>query len=452
MQTVAGAFGQKLRRRTFEHAVHALEPQQAHRARALGDRLDLVHLLARQRRAAGNANAAHAAARVEHDFRHRELGASKDVAHVLDLEAVAQIGAIDAVALHRVGVRHAAHASFGKAAPALDPQRADHLLGDVDDVVLRHERRLDVDLRELRLAVGAQILVAKAAGDLEVAVVARDHQQLLVDLRRLRQRVELAGMHATRHEVVARALGRGLRENRRLDLEEAGVGEKATRALQQPMPQHQVALQLVAAEIEVAVLETQLLRGKRLVLAARDGNGRRLRRPDDAERRGAHLDGARAHVGVSHRLRTLGDRALDDDDCLGAERRRACADVGASRARVEGHLHQTCPIAKIDEHQSAEIARPMNPASKPHCLTNVFNAKCAAGMRTKARGERRLRHYEGMKWREHSARVAKCLGMRDDAATAPGRTTRGLPPVEDEGGRYRWGINACAGGAFNRES
>ena len=54
------------------------------------------------------------------------------------------------------------------------------------------ERRLDVDLRELRLAVGAQILVAEAARDLEVAVEAGHHEQLLVDLRRLRQRVELA--------------------------------------------------------------------------------------------------------------------------------------------------------------------------------------------------------------------------------------------------------------------
>ena len=83
------------------------------------------------------------------------------------------------------------------------------------------ERRLDVDLRELRLPVLAQILVAKAARDLEVPVEARDHEQLLVELRRLRQRVELARMHAARHEIVASAFGRGLGEDRRLDLEVA---------------------------------------------------------------------------------------------------------------------------------------------------------------------------------------------------------------------------------------
>ena len=60
------------------------------------------------------------------------------------------------------------------------------------------ERHLDVDLRELGLAVGAQVLVAEAARDLEVAVEARDHQDLLEELRRLRQRVELAVVDAAR--------------------------------------------------------------------------------------------------------------------------------------------------------------------------------------------------------------------------------------------------------------
>ena len=54
------------------------------------------------------------------------------------------------------------------------------------------ERHLDVDLGELGLAVGAQVLVAEAARDLVVALDAGDHQQLLEELRRLRQRVELA--------------------------------------------------------------------------------------------------------------------------------------------------------------------------------------------------------------------------------------------------------------------
>ena len=52
------------------------------------------------------------------------------------------------------------------------------------------EGGLDVDLGELGLAVGAEVLVAEAAGDLEVVLDAGDHEQLLVLLRRLGQGVE----------------------------------------------------------------------------------------------------------------------------------------------------------------------------------------------------------------------------------------------------------------------
>ena len=88
--------------------------------------------------------------------------------------------------------------------------------------VLGHEAHLQVQLRELRLAVAAQVLVAQAARDLEVAVHARDHQQLLELLRALRQGVDAARLEARGHDEVARALRCGLDEQRRLDLHEAG--------------------------------------------------------------------------------------------------------------------------------------------------------------------------------------------------------------------------------------
>ncbi len=121
------------------------------------------------------------------------------------------------------------------------------------------ERRLDVELRELGLAVGAQVLVAEAAHDLVVAVEARHHQQLLEDLRRLRQREELAGLRAARHEVVARALGRGLGQHRRLDVDEAVPVEVFAHRARHRVAQAQALLHLVAAQVDVAVLEARLL-------------------------------------------------------------------------------------------------------------------------------------------------------------------------------------------------
>ena len=148
-------------------------------------------------------------------------------ADVLDLQAEAQVGLVGPVDGNRLGVRHAAERPRESSTPISSKRGGERALDDLEDQFRRGERHLEVDLRELELPVGAQRLVAEAAGDLHVAVEARDHQDLLEELRRLRQRVELARMHAARHQEVARAFRRGLREDRRLDLVEALVVEVA---------------------------------------------------------------------------------------------------------------------------------------------------------------------------------------------------------------------------------
>src|SRR3546814_2311172 len=76
---------------------------------------------------------------------------------------------------------------------------SDLRLDRVEHVVLRHEAHLEVELIEFAgRAVGARILVAEAGRDLEIAVEARDHQQLLEHLGSLRQRIEFAGVDAAR--------------------------------------------------------------------------------------------------------------------------------------------------------------------------------------------------------------------------------------------------------------
>src|SRR3712207_9041615 len=79
------------------------------------------------------------------------------------------------------------------------------------------------ELRELGLPVGAQVLVAEAAGDLVVALEAGHHQQLLEELRRLGQRVELARAEPARHEEVARPLGGRDRKSTRLNSSHANI-------------------------------------------------------------------------------------------------------------------------------------------------------------------------------------------------------------------------------------
>ena len=107
-----------------------------------------------------------------------------------------------------------------------------------------------------------------------------DHQDLLEDLRRLRQREELARVHAARHQVVARAFRRGLRQDRRLDLEEALLVEVAADRDRRVVPQDQVLLQPRPPQIEIAIAQPRLL-GDRRVLGDRER--RRLRLVQQAD-------------------------------------------------------------------------------------------------------------------------------------------------------------------------
>src|SRR5690606_7092040 len=141
-----------------------------------------------------------------------------------------------------------------------------------DDILTRDERGLDVNLRELELAVRTQVLVAEAARDLEVAIEACAHKQLLVDLRRLRQREELARVHPAGHEEVTRALWRGLRQDRRLELEIAACTEEVARGLHQAMAQDEVVLQLRASQVEHAMAQAEVLGGPLRFLVERDGD------------------------------------------------------------------------------------------------------------------------------------------------------------------------------------
>ena len=50
-----------------------------------------------------------------------------------------------------------------------------HSFESGDNVFLLNETHFTVNLCEFRLTVGTQVLIAEAAGDLHIAVEARDH-------------------------------------------------------------------------------------------------------------------------------------------------------------------------------------------------------------------------------------------------------------------------------------
>ena len=125
------------------------------------------------------------------------------------------------------------------------------------------EARLGVELHELELPVGAQVLVAQAAGDLVVAVDAADHAQLLEELRGLRQRVEVCRGAARLGTTKSRApSGVDAMSIGRLDLDEAlSVHRGADRAVDPGAGARRLRCIRSRAQVEVAVAQADDLVG-----------------------------------------------------------------------------------------------------------------------------------------------------------------------------------------------
>ena len=152
------------------------------------------------------------------------------------------------------------------------PQLLDQALVQGDDVVLGDEAHLQVHLGELGLTVGAQVLVAEAAGDLEVAVKAGQHQDLLVQLRRLGQGVEVARLHTAGYQIVAGAFRGALDQHGGLDLAEVVVAVVVADDLADLAAQHDGVVHAGAAQVQIAVLQAQLVLHLHLV-ADLEGGG-----------------------------------------------------------------------------------------------------------------------------------------------------------------------------------
>ena len=300
--------------------------------------------------------------------------AAGEVREVGELHAETQVGLVRAVLLHRLDPRHAAQ-RFGE----FDAHHfAEHVLGpafeDFEHVLLLDERHLAVDLRELGLAVGAQILVAEAAHDLEISVVTGYHEQLLERLRRLGQGVELVGVHAARDDEVARTLGRGPDQIGGFDFEEPFRVEEAADLLRHLVPQDHVALQRRTPQVEVAVFHAQVVAAVGDLL---DGEGRGLGFVEDDDPLGRHFDVARGHLGIFRR--TFDDAARNLHDVFAAQRRSRLAHLGG-RVLLDDHLREAVAVAQVDEGHGSEIAHLLHPAGEDDGFVHVSGSEAAACM------------------------------------------------------------------------
>jgi hypothetical protein len=351
------------------------------RAVAPGEFDQLVELLARVVAAARCRDGEHRSTGGQRLGEDAELEAAGHVGKVDQLHPEPDVGLVGAVPRHRLGVRQPRE-GLVENRPIRHDLAADRdrrVLDCGHHIGLADEAHFQVELRELRLSVAARVLVAVAARQLVVAVIAGDHEQLLHLLRALREGVELAGLLAAGHHEVARALRRASDQRRRLDIGEALGLERSPNRTVQTGAQQDSLLKRRTAKVQVPMLQAQRLIQPGLLLV--DVERRHLRWIEDGEPIHGHLDRTGRQLRVAGPLGTRPHDALDLHHPLVAG--RLGGGVRISRfIRIRHHLRDAVPVAQIEEGEVAVIASPVDPTGQRNALAGVLGAQLAAGMGT----------------------------------------------------------------------
>ena len=398
---------------------------QALGAARLGPLLPLVEGTTRLRTATGHHDGTHVGS-----LEHAERRVLEVLGELGELEAEAQVGLIRTVALHRVLVGHARDRR-GQVVADKRPHVLQDVLGDLNDIVLVHEAHLDVELGELGLAVGAEVLVTVAARDLEVALHTRHHEQLLEELGRLGQGVPGTGRETCRDDEVAGALGGRTGQGRSLDLDEVAGVERLAGGAGDLRAQADRVLLGLTAQVEVAVLQASFLAHVAGIFSI-GGHLERQGRTgvQDFNIVAHHLDGTGGQVRVLVALGASADLAGDLQDKLGAQL------VGDTLV-TDDNLDDTGRIAQVDERHATVIAATIHPTGERHGLTdqvgaegsNVVSAKHCDSFRCYHPRDRR-RHYYCTRARSGSTLAANRMGNMAAVSTSSVPSSPAWTPTE----------------------
>ena len=387
---------------------------------ALADRPSIHAVAEGARAAARRRDRPDRAFRILQDAReHLEAGATENLRHILHFDRVAQVRLVGAVFADRLGIRN--ERKFRRYRLAIGEfleHPAQHRLDRGKDVVLRDKAHLHVELIELAgRAVGARILVAEAGRDLEIAVEARHHDELLELLRRLRQRVEFSRMQPRRHEIVARAFRRRRGQDRRLELKEALLFHPPPDRIDDLAALHDVVVQPLAAQVEELIFEPDLLR---IFLLAEHRHGQFGSGPEHLDVVDVHLHRAGRQVRVHGAFRPVAHLAVDAYHPLRTQR---LGQLEGRRIRVGHDLGKSVMVAQIDEQHAAMVADAVAPAGEPHRLPDIGLAELAAGVGAVAVHVRSLKGIAGRsrpsRRRAGKAHAGRALSRRANGRTAP---------------------------------
>ena len=153
-------------------------------------------------------------------LKYNKLGIFYGLGNINQLHTETQVRFVGTETVHSLFPGHSLDRELYLNAEHLFEQVCQQSLIDIDNIIYINESKLHIDLGELRLTVGTQVLVTEAFYNLDIAVIAGAHQKLFEQLRRLRQCVEAAWMNTARYQVISGAFRCGFRQHRGFDLKE----------------------------------------------------------------------------------------------------------------------------------------------------------------------------------------------------------------------------------------
>ena len=340
-----------------------------------GEFVEAVHLAGGDTGEAFGVDGADHAALVEGAAEDFEGGVGKDGGEVDELHGEAGVGLIAAVVVHGLLVGHAGEGAGDIAVEAGFEHAGEEAFDEGVDVGFADEGGFDVDLGELGLAVGAEVFVAEAAGDLEIFLEAGDLEHLFVLLGGLGEGVEAAGAEAGGDEEVAGAFWGGVGEDGGFDFDEAGLVEEVAGGGGDGVAQAEVAGEAGAAQVEVAVFEAEVFVGDFLI----DLEGEDVGFVEESELGGDEFDFAGGDFVIFGAGEAGVDAAADHDDVFVAEF-VACGGGLGIFFGAEDDLGDAFAVAQVDEDDAVVIAHTIDPAGEGYGLALMSGAKFVAMM------------------------------------------------------------------------
>ena len=172
----------------------------------------------------------------------------------------------------------------------------------------------------------------------------------------MRQREKLARMNAARHEVVARAFGRGAGQHRGFDVDEALRVQITANAHSDLITQAQVALHHRTAQVDNAVGQAHVFADVFIV----NLEWRRSGSVQDFDFFGKNFDFAGNHFVIGGTFRTVAYAAGNAQNVFVAGR------VGSGKCfrsvRVDNDLNDAFAVAQVDKNHTAVVASAVYPA------------------------------------------------------------------------------------------